>query len=228
MNTRLKHRLIGAVMFWTVLTTVFTWLPLVRIMGRPAEYHWQVLGLSGEGLNGPFWVFIPFALFAVVLLWMAERGPRRFFYPMLIGWHLFVCGIVIASLVQGGVDADWQGQGLHWQIPMSIAMIPVFLFTALSLLWVVIDNSDPARQVSAWSRANSIRLGVSLSLLLLGLGFFRAGDNYNWVTSVAIILTISHWITLAWAFESIRTSNSESQRQDSEIRLPKHTWVDQA
>ena len=42
-----QSSLFGPLMFWTVLTTVFAWLPLVRIMARPEGYHWSILGLSG-------------------------------------------------------------------------------------------------------------------------------------------------------------------------------------
>lgn len=43
MNENKKNWLLGPVMFWTVLTTLFAWLPLVRIIGRPEGYNWSIL-----------------------------------------------------------------------------------------------------------------------------------------------------------------------------------------
>jgi hypothetical protein len=37
-------------------------------------------------------------------------------------------------------------------------------------------------------------------LLAAALVLFRAGTNYNWVTAVAIVTTIAHWILLAESF----------------------------
>lgn len=46
MRRELAHRLFGPVMGWTAITTIFAWLPLVRILGRPEGYEWAVLGIS--------------------------------------------------------------------------------------------------------------------------------------------------------------------------------------
>ncbi len=73
-----KHQtyLLGPVMFWTVLTTLFAWLPLVRIIARPEGYQWSILELSGKGTEGPYWVFILLTIYVLILLFSASRGPR--------------------------------------------------------------------------------------------------------------------------------------------------------
>jgi hypothetical protein len=197
-----NHYIRGPVMFWTVLTTVFTWLPLARIIGRADGYHWSILGLSGEGLSGPFWVFIPLTVFAVGLLFTAARGPRAFFYPMLILWHLTVSAVVIAAVVQGGQQAFWQGQALHLKIPLWTLAAPAVLFTAMAVVLVAVDRKRPVPRLADWSRNNTLKLAASLLLLMVAIVLFRLGTNYNWVTTLAVIIAIAHWITLAWSFES--------------------------
>lgn len=202
-NTR--RRLFALVMFWTIATTVFTWLPLVRIMGRAEGYRWRVLGFSGVGTDGPFWIFIPAVAYAVALLFAAHRAPRAFFYPMLILWHALVTSIVTMGVLGGGMDASIQGQGLQWEFPLWAVTIPCFLFTGMAIGWVALDHRAGGAPVGAgWSRANTWKLLASIVLLALALPLFRAGSNYNWVTAVAIIATVSHWILLAGSFEPMR------------------------
>jgi hypothetical protein len=199
-----RRWLFGPVTFWTVLTTVFAWLPLVRIMGRPEGYRWSILGLSGAGTEGPYWVFILLTLYALTLLFSAYRGPRALFYPMLILWHLAVTTVVITSTVVGGSGAVWQGQGLHWSIPMWLLVVPCATILVLSVLWTVLDSRAGGFYApTAWTRANSGRLAMSLLLLILALLLFRAGTNYDWVTAAAIITTILHWILLAESFQPV-------------------------
>lgn len=204
---RQHSRLLGPLMFWTVLTTVFAWLPLVRIIGRPEGYTWGILGLSGAGTQGPYWVFILLTVYAVTLLFSASRGPRVLFYPMLIVWHLAVTGVVIAGVVAGGAGATLQGQGLRFHLPLWLLVLPCLAFTALAIVWVLRDRrSGGAPEPGPWVRGNTVRLVASLVLLATALALFRAGTNYNWVTAAAIIATILHWILLAESFQPAKTA----------------------
>jgi len=173
----------------------------VRIIGRPEGYTWGVLGLSGAGTEGPFWVFIIATAYVVSMLWTLVRGPRPVSYVLVLGWHLLVTGIVIAGTLQGGTDATIQGQGLRWEIPLWVLTAPFLIGTALAAAWAVADRrSESTPVVAAWAPRNTIRLGISLGLLVLALLLFRAGTNYNWVTAAAIVATILHWIALVRAF----------------------------
>ncbi len=215
MNKSITTFLLGPVMFWTVLTTIFAWLPLVRIIGRPEGYSWSILGLSGNGLDGPFWIFVPLTAYAVTLLFTAERGPRALFHVMLVFWHLTVTSVVITALVQGDGGAMWQGQALHLQIPLWVLAVPCVLFTLLAAAWVAIDRRFPRKKTGPWCRDNTFRLVVSLLLLCVAVVLFRAGTNYNWVTAVAVIITIFHWLVLAWSFESVNKTVTESKNKGS-------------
>lgn len=202
-----KH-LFGAVMFWTVTTTLFAWLPIVRIVGRAEGYEWGVLGLRGSGTDGPFWIFVFLTVYAVTMMFAAFRGPRRLFQPMLVLWHLAFTAIVIAGTALGGASASFQGQGLHWSFPLWLVSVPCIAFTATVIAWVVLDRRSgqpPVRE--PWTRTNSRRLVTSILLLAGALVLFRAGTNYNWVTALAIVFTISHWIAMVRAFEPVARSS---------------------
>jgi hypothetical protein len=206
-----QEHLFTLVMFWTVTTTVFAWLPLARIIGRSEGYTWGILGLSGEGTDGPYWVFILLTVYAVTLLFSALRGPRALFYPMLILWHGAVCAVVFVGASAGGSDATIQGQGLHWEIPLWSLGIPCALLTILSVVWVAQDyRSGGAPTAAAWTRANTTRLATSILLMVVALGLFRAGTNYNWVTGAAIVVTVTQWIVLVLSFEPVKRDDISS------------------
>ncbi len=204
MKVEQKH-LFGPVMYWTILTSVFAWLPLVRIMGHQEGYQWSIPGLSGTGTEGPYWVFILLTLYVLIMQFSAYRGPRRLFYPMLILWHLAVTVVVVMATILGDTESTWQGQGLHFSIPMWLLVIPFTLFFVLAIACMVTDyRAGGVPEKVAWTRANSRRLVISVLLLVVALALFRTGTNYNWVTATAIITTIFHWILLVESFQPMR------------------------
>jgi len=209
MTTAMATRLFGPVMFWTALTGIFAWLPLVRIIGRPEGYTWAVGGVSGEGLSGPFLMFVPLTIYVLAMLFTTLRGPRALAHPMLVVWHVAVTSVVIAGVVTGGTGATWQGQGLRFEVPLWLLTVPFAGFTVLVIAWVVLDRrgGGPAT-VTGWTSANSRRLAGSLVVLVVALVLFRAGTNYNGVTAAAIVATIVHWSLLIDSFAARRQARS--------------------
>lgn len=139
----------------------------------------------------------------MTLLFTAHRGPRSVFRPLLLLWHGGVTAVVLYGALSGGADATVQGQGLRWELPMWGVGVVCALFTGLAAAWVVLDHRAGGEPAPApWGRENTRRLVASLALLGAALAFFAAGTNYDWVTAVAIVLTVVHWILLAVSFES--------------------------
>ena len=201
MRAGLRDRLFGVVMFSTAVTAIFAWLPLARIIGRPDGYQWGILGISGVGTDGPYWIFICLTVYVVSMLFAAFRWPRAIFYPMLILWHLLVVAVVGAGVALGGDSARLQGQGLHFSFALWAVLVPLLVFLGLAIAWVIVDRrAGGAPAAAPWGRANTVRLLISLALLAGALLLFRAGTNYNWVTAVAIATTVAHWIMLVEAF----------------------------
>lgn len=205
-------RLFGPVMFWTALTGIFAWLPLVRIAGRPDGYTWGIAGVTGSGTAGPFWMFIPLTAYVLTMIYTTLRGPRAVARPMLVLWHVAVTALVLRGAVVGGTDATWQGQGLRFDIPLWILVVPFVGFTALVITWAIRDRRASAPPpVTGWTRANTLRLAASLVVLVVALVLFRAGTNYNWVTAAAIVATIVHWILLIESFAAAGRADRPSR-----------------
>jgi hypothetical protein len=148
-------------------------------------------------------------------LFALRRGPRPLAWILLPTWHLALAGIVGAAVLMGGRDATWQGQGLRFDIPMWILVVPFALAAVAAVAWAVLDHREGrepdagGRKGGGWSGGSARRLLGSALLLVAALALFRAGDNYNWITAMAIIATILHWILLAESFE-VRTPPDEA------------------
>lgn len=211
MTSHTVGRLFGALVGWTAVTSIFAWLPLVRILGRPDGYHWRVLGLSGSGTDGPFWIFIVLTIYVGAMLWTLIRGPRWLSYTLVVPWHGCLSGVVAAGLVQGGSEATMQGQGLRWEIPLGLLAVAFLLGAGVAIAWVVGDRRTGSTPVAPpWSARNTFRLVLSLALLGVALLLFRAGTNYDMVTALAIVATVAHWIALIRAFGDLPSHSSGS------------------
>ena len=209
------RRLFGLAMAWTVVTSIFAWLPIVRALSRPDGYTWALFGLRGEGLSGPFWIFPLLATYAIVLFshaWWARRGLFR---TLLLAWHLGWTSLIVAGVVQGGVEAQWQGQGWGWSVSLVVPAIVFTCFTAIVAWWAILDGrraSAPPRP--AWTAGNTGRLIVALALFPVAFTLFRYGSDYDWITAAAIGVAIVQWVTLYEALVPRSGRAAESPRPD--------------
>jgi hypothetical protein len=146
-------------------------------------------------------MFILLTAYVVVMLFGAFRLPRAVFHPMLLLWHLTVTGIVVAGVVAEGAGATWEGQGLRFSFALWAVGLVCVAFTALAAMWIVVDRRAGGAPTSVpWAPANTALAASSLLLLAVAVALFRAGTNYNWVTAVAIVTTVFHWILLVQSF----------------------------
>ncbi len=199
----LRQRLYNLTMAWTVFTTVFVWLPIVRILARPEGYTWSFFGSSGMGRSGPFWIFPILALYATVLFAHAWWERRLLFRILLLLWHLgWTAMLTVGALTQGSA-ASWQGQAWGLSVPLWSAAVVFFGFTLLVAWWASLDwQLSHEKTQPAWTRKNTRRLMIALTLLPVAFLLFRWGSDYNWVTALAVGVTIIQWVTLCEAFEA--------------------------
>jgi len=198
-----RTRHFGVVMAWTIFTTVFVWLPIVRALARPQGYEWGLFGLHGVGLGGSFWIFPLLALYAALLFGHAWWRHRGLFRALLLVWHLGWAVLLSWGALSQGSSATWQGQGWGFSAPVWIAAVVYAAFALYVARWAYLDwraeAADPAPQ---WTMKNTRRLVVALTLLLVAFVLFRLGSDYNWVTALAILVTIIQWVTFAEALEA--------------------------
>ncbi|MCH7498338.1 MAG: hypothetical protein IH971_10890 [Candidatus Marinimicrobia bacterium] len=212
-----SERLFEVVYSWTVFTTVFVWLPIVRIVGRPEGYEWGIFGLRGVGVEGPFGVWVVLAAYAFVMLCYGQRLPRKVYYTMLLGWHVTLTSFMVAGIISMGEAATLQGQALRFEVSLLLVALPVILFTVLAAVWVFLDYREPwPQQADGWAPTEPSRFGAAVVLLLVALVVFRMGNNYNWVTSVAVLMTIVQWILMVGSFKPARISVTSNPPQSDD------------
>ena len=195
-------RLFDAIFTWTVFTTIFAWLPLVRIVSKPEGYTWGIMRFTGTGWDGPYGIWVFLTLYAFIMLCYGQRFPRKAYYLLLLAWHTSLTTAMVVSIASMGDAATLQGQGLRFEIPLFMFALPAILFTGLLIAWIAIDyRKQSAPLVGGWGPTNPRRLGAAIVLLLAAMTVFRLGTNYNWVTAVAIVMTIVQWILMVGAFK---------------------------
>ena len=202
-ETTRPDRLFGVIMAWTVFTTVFVWLPIVRAVARPDGYQWGFFGLHGEGLNGPFLVFPLLALFAVLLLGHAWWRRRGLFRVLLLAWHFGWAGLLLSVAVTHGSAARWQGRGWRFDFPIPIIAVVFTLFALVVARWAWLDWMRGELPPSPrWTPTNTRRLIVAALLAPVAVLLFRYGSDFNWVTALAVGITVAQWVTFSEALAS--------------------------
>lgn len=196
--------LFNTVMIWTIVTSLFCWLPLIRIIGKPKDYYWGVFGMHGEGTDGPFWIFIVSSAYVIAMLFTNFRSKNRALAGvLLIVWNAFISGIVLYAVGSSGGTQTIQGQGWHWEFPLWILATPTLAFLALALLVVYRQLMlGKTFAIATWNIKNTRYFTASTILLGIGIVLFMLGSNYNWVTALAILVIIVQWFTMVESFKS--------------------------
>lgn len=197
--------LFNAILFWVITTSLFTWLSLVRIIGRPNEYYWGILGRSGEGMDGPYWIFIVGLVYVLLLFYSVFRiKTRAYSYALILLWSFFVIYVIVKTILASG-DSTIQGQGLHWEFRIWFLIIPALLFTLCTSVWIAKELKNGVHfTITPWQKGNTKKLLLSLVLLIAAIVLFSLGNNYNWITSLAIITTIFQWIVLVESLKPLK------------------------
>lgn len=85
------EKLLQVLLFWTSLTTLAFWLPLVRGAFDGDSYHWALGStISGSGMQGSYWVLVAGSSFALIVIFLGWRGARSPFRWLLLAWHVFL------------------------------------------------------------------------------------------------------------------------------------------
>ena len=126
----IPDKLLRILLFWTSLTTLVFWLPLIRGAFDGASYHWALAPtISGSGMQGSFWVLVVGSSFALIVVFLGWRGARSAFRWLLLAWHSF---LGIGSLYLTATQAEtfvFRGDtlgisfSLAWVAPLTCGVL---------------------------------------------------------------------------------------------------------
>lgn len=199
------EKLLRVLLFWTSLTTLAFWLPLVRGAFDGDSYHWALGStISGSGMQGSYWVLVVGSSFALIVIFLGWRGARAPFRWLLLAWHVF---LGVGSLYLAATQPEpfvFRGDTLGISLPLTW-LAPLlcggFAFAAMYWVWRDFGNEE-RRIVTPWGRSNTLWL-LALGLLLpLQFMFLRLGEPHSLMDQVGVIITIGQWMLVADALSS--------------------------
>jgi hypothetical protein len=202
------------VLIWTMFLSVFTWTPVMRAVLRPELSGWGLLGYSGSGASGAFWVLPAAGLFALAMFYIEGRGRvRPLFHAMLLTWHIALSSIVLSGAMRYGDSATFVGGAWGVQVGFPLLSIPFVAFTVLAVLLVVRERRDGSQvPVAGWTTINRRPLIIALALFPVAWFFFQfAGANFDWKGKLAIATNVVQWILI---IEAVNDPRLMSHRSD--------------
>lgn len=192
--------------YLAAFAAVIIWLPLVRGVFDGASYHWGLAyfgrQFGGSGVDGDYWLIVAQATWMLALVYLGLRRPGALSYTLLLAWH----GANAVSWGMGYLadPADMVLQGDTLAVSINIGLVAAGLFVAglaaalASLMLEISDDKTPPR--FAWTRANSIALGLALALLPLQFCLLRLGEAHGATDADGVLLTMLQWLMLVVAF----------------------------
>jgi hypothetical protein len=198
-------RILKAILIWTALTLLLTWLPLVRGVMDGESYQWGAVfwgrQFRGYGIHGDYWVLVLQAVLGLALLYLGWRGAQRPFHWLLLLWHIPWAVQAFHEAFTSPEDFRFRGDTLG--VDISLAWVgPLFFggFALLSIFWVVRDLRRRREKVIIdWTRANRIFFFLALGLLPIQFILLRFGEPHGPRDQAGVILTMVQWLLINWA-----------------------------
>ena len=140
-------KLLRVLLFWTSLTTLVFWLPLVRGAFDGERYQWALApSISGSGMQGSYWVLVAGSSFALITIFLGWRGARPPFRWLLLAWHSF---LGIGSLYLAATQAEsfvFRGDTLGISFSLAwVAPLTCGGFAFAAMYWVWRNSNDESK-----------------------------------------------------------------------------------
>lgn len=207
-------RLLRMLLGWTVVTMIFTWLPLIRGLMDGPSYAWGTsfwgYRVGGTGIGGDYWVLVSQAVLGLSVLALGWRGAQAPFHAMLLLWH----GVLGSSAVYSALTRpeQYRFRGDTMGIDISVAWVAPLLFGGfflLALWWVVRDyRRGTSRATPAWTRANSVWLALLGSMLPLQYVLLHFGEPHGLTDKIGVVITVTQCLLLGRIFRPGRVGHA--------------------
>lgn len=207
------RRLEAGTIAWTVFTTAFLWTATMRGLLRPEISSWAVIGLSGSGRSGSFWVFPSLAIVALAGFYLyGRRRCRPAVHALVAAWHGLLALVVASGIAQQGAVASFEGATWGVELPLWVLAAPVVGGFAAATAWVIADRRAGDRRVQAWGAIDRRALVLAILLLPVVVLLFSAGSGFDWLTRLATAATILQWVLLVQAVSHAEPEPSTRHR----------------
>ena len=198
------HLVLRMLLWWTSITFVTGWLPLIRSAFDGSSYEWATSyfghDFSGKGLTGDYWLVIVKVILGLAILFLGWRGARNPFGYLLIGWQIFGFGDSVFSAVTKPEDFRFRGDTLG--VDVSLAWVAPALYgvaLSLSVWWYVKERKNRLTVDPGWSSANTRWMIMLSALLPVQFFLLRNGGPNTTMDQIGVLLTIVQWFLIPFA-----------------------------
>ena len=223
-------RLLRLLLGWTVCTTSFLWLVVMRSVLSP-DFTWQLLGLSGSRGSGDFWIVILLLIFNAAMLILGRFGPIPPLHLMLLLWHgtlAVVAFTLVVKIEAGAMTPAALSSASLTLLPNTEWAAVITVLSVLTLIWATLDLS---RRTQGDQRFDELpttlpmlrgKNALVLALLLVPVQIFlTASGNTGTQSALLSALTLAQWFLLHFglflrqpepaASQEVGTSASEAR-----------------
>lgn len=197
-------RLLRILLWWTSVTFLTGWLPLIRGAFDGPSYEWGTsyfgYSFSGTGVAGDYWLPAVKVALGLTLLVLGWRGARSPFPYLLVAWQAFGLADALFSAITEPEAFRFRGDTLG--IDVSLAWVAPLFYSAalvLAVIWFARSRADRLSTDTGWARSNYVWLAALAALLPVQFVLLRYGIPLGTTDQVGVVLTIVQWFLIPFA-----------------------------
>ena len=203
-----SYRSYRLLLWWTALTFLATWLPLVRSVMDGQSYEWGTTFFSwhfgGHGLSADYWLLIVKAVVGIGLLYAGWRFPSPKTAAALAAWQLLFAADTLYYAATDPRGFRFRGDTMGVDISLTwIAPTLSILFAIVAIWWIrkLAGRPVPPR-IQTETRFTNVALWAALAIVPVQWTLLHIGRGTDWYDVSGVLLTMIQWLLLNLAFRS--------------------------
>lgn len=201
---RENNFLFNALLFFTGITFLLVWLPLLRCLFDGSTYSWGQsyfgIQLSSAGISADYFILIPFLLLYLALFYsFYHLKNRKIFYGLLIVWWVHFWGNLLYDIAMNG-DTMFHGDTLNVHVSLSAIVVPLAVLALLMIIAVI--RKDSRMETTHLLRTDNKQLWtwIILAPLPLQAVLFMVGEPHALTDEISVLITIAQALAIPFIF----------------------------
>lgn len=203
-----SYRSYRLLLWWTALTFLAAWLPLIRSLMDGSSYEWGTTFFSwhfgGRGISADYWLLIVKVSLAIALLYAGWSRPSPKTAAALAGWQILLAADTLYYAITDPRGFRFRGDTLGVDISLTwIAPMLATVFAIIALWWVRELSRRPVMlPPRPDTRFIGARLWVVVAIIPVQWILLHYGRGTDWYDVSGVVLTMLQWLLLSLALRS--------------------------
>lgn len=172
------------------------WLPLVRAVADGSNYSWSSFGLTGTGVNGPYFGILALATIALIILYLGWRKHSKLFRWLILMWLVPSALPATVAALSGELRFEGETLNIGFTVPMPVTLMMYVIPALLALYWSIPNRKLEDKPKPKWNTTNKLLLFGALILIPPQVVLLRYGAPGSIADIAGVILTIMQWAAL--------------------------------